>query len=225
MARNAIGLETGGDLKAIGGDGNIRPAWFGGRRMLRYNLESSSKVSFSVTIMENSRLRSLMPTWISLFPPIYVLSMCQHSRELYYGQNIAGPTPSPTIDWLWNNDGYPPDNLVTDAPTESPVGWTRDGWNDDGYPIKPPASPKCVAKSSQIVSVLQPLHLRNLCAVDPCFLGSFGVKHTLNGNSSCIFVHCAAANLSCATQTQNDCVTSSECDAFWKHEDFRHQCD
>ena len=151
MAGDAVGLEKEDNSKAKGGDGSRRSMWFGGRRMLRYNLESSSNVS-SIAILAIEPVELCFNTNLTI-STLYAPSICQYSRELTYGQTITAPTPSPTIDWLWNNDGYPPDNLVTDTPTGSPVGWTHDGWNDDGFkPIKPPASPKCISKSSQIVS-------------------------------------------------------------------------
>ena len=152
MTGDAVGFETEANFKAKGGDGSRSPKWFGGRRMLRYNLKSSSNVRLIAIVISDSSLSSFVDTNLTVSTR-YVPSICQHSRELTYGQHISAPTPSPTIDWLWNNDGYPPNNLVTDIPTGSPVGWTHDGWNDDGFrPIKPTASPKCISKSSQIVS-------------------------------------------------------------------------
>ena len=53
MASTASGLET--KATAAGGDSG-GPAWFGGRRMLRYNFEPRSNVSFDAIATSNGTL-------------------------------------------------------------------------------------------------------------------------------------------------------------------------
>ncbi len=57
-------------------------------------------------------------------------------RGLYYGASnlpepTRQPTPSPTVSWLWDNDGWTDDGLKvqTTVPTPKPTKkWGNDGW-------------------------------------------------------------------------------------------------
>ena len=73
------------------------------------------------------------------------------TRDLFYGTaNIpnptASPTPSPTISWLWNNDGWTDDvpEVNTDKPTSKPTQktWGNDGFIDTNKPTQKPTWPK-----------------------------------------------------------------------------------
>lgn len=78
-------------------------------------------------------------------------------RGLYYGTSnlpepSRKPTPSPTVSWLWDNDGWTDDGLKiqTTAPTQKPTkNWGNDGWvPTNNTPTTPVAS--VGSKSSKV---------------------------------------------------------------------------
>mmetsp|Transcript_2089 Transcript_2089/g.4532 ORF Transcript_2089/g.4532 Transcript_2089/m.4532 type:complete len:1100 (+) Transcript_2089:144-3443(+) len=81
-------------------------------------------------------------------------------RGLYYGTSnlpepSGKPTPSPTVSWLWDNDGWTDDGLKiqTTAPTKKPTkNWGNDGWvPTNNAPANPVAS--VGSKSSKGIDV------------------------------------------------------------------------